>query len=246
MILMQSSRDVVRKQNPNAAATGRLVWNTGFMGTRLGVPPPVERGATYPDVYFVEQGPGVVLPAHFHRENQFQIVMLGDGTFGKKPMQAFRLHYAGAYTPYGPIAAGNDGIGYLTVRATYDPGARTMPDERDELHAVGRKPRDLVSAPIEFGRPARPERRAILGPEPDGVAAWLYELPPGASIEGPDPSGTAGQFLVVLDGEMRASDGKLLPPRSCVFVDSGEGAQTLVATADAALAVLALQFPGQA
>jgi hypothetical protein len=242
MILTRSSRDVVRKQNPNAATSGRLVWNTGYLGTRVGVPPPEERGATYPDVYLVEQGPGVVLPPHFHRENQFQIVMIGAGTFGKKEMQAFRVHYAGAYTPYGPITAGPEGIGYLTIRATYDPGARTMPDARDELHAAGAKPRDLVSAPIAFTRPDRPEHRAVLGPEPDGVAAWLYELPAGASVEGPDPYGGAGQFLVVLDGAMRAADGALLPQRSTIFVGADEAPQTIVA-ADEPLAVLALQFP---
>jgi hypothetical protein len=216
------------------------------MGTRLGVPPPEERGAIYPDVYLVEQGPGVVLPPHFHRENQFQIVMIGAGTFGKKEMQAFRVHYAGAYTPYGPITAGPEGIGYLTVRATYDPGARTMPDARDELHAAGAKPRDLVSAPIEFRRPARAEHRAVLGPEPDGVAAWLYEVPAGTSVEGPDPFGSGGQFLVVLVGEMRASDGRPLPPRSTVFVGADEAPQTIVAGSAAPLAVLALQFPRQA
>jgi hypothetical protein len=247
MIVTRSSSDVKRIANASAAANGRQVWNTGFMGTRLGVPAPDAAGAIYPDAYLVEQGPTVTLPPHFHRENEFQVVLSGSGTFGNEPVQSISVHYAGAYTPYGPIVAGPDGIGYLTCRATFDPGARTMPAALDELRAAGRAPRDLVSEPLEIGpsrRPAtHPECETVLGPESDGLTAWLYRLPAGATVTGPDPAAGGGQFWVVLDGEMRAPDGALLPPRSCVFVSADEPAQHVASAPGTPLAILAMQFP---
>jgi hypothetical protein len=244
MIALRSSRDVTRVLNPNAEKSGRLVWNTGYLGQRCGARPAAPDDL-FPDAYFVEQGPAVVLPPHFHRENEFQAVLLGSGTFGNEAVRAFSLHYAGAYTPYGPITAGADGIGYMTMRARYDPGARTMPFALDELRAAGRAPRDFVSEelPVALAPGATaPECVTVFEQQPDGLGAWLYKLPPGTAATGPDPAGGGGQFWVVLDGELRSGDGTSLPPRSCVFVSADEVAQRVEASA-APLALLAVQFP---
>ena len=36
-----------------------------------------------PTVYLVEQGPNISLRTHFHRNNQFQLFVRGEGSIGK-------------------------------------------------------------------------------------------------------------------------------------------------------------------
>ena len=93
-----------------------------------------------PQCYLVEQFPDSVNPTHFHVQNQFQLFTRGEGTIGRspKPLRAFTVHYAGAYTGYGPIVAGPEGVDYITMRAFRDPGAKFVPQQR-ELMRVGPK-----------------------------------------------------------------------------------------------------------
>ena len=51
-----------------------------------------------PTVFLVEQPPNVSLRTHFHRQNQFQLFVRGDGTIGRHRLQALMVHYAGAYS----------------------------------------------------------------------------------------------------------------------------------------------------
>lgn len=246
MILSRSSTNVQRVQRERARAEGRNVWNTGYLGSRLGGPVPDSVDALYPDAYLVEQGPADVLPAHYHRADEFQVVLSGWGTLGNHPARTPSVHYAGAYTPYGPIVAGPEGIGYMTLRKNYDMGALTMPDALPELRAAGRAPREMVSETLDID-PARPapaelECREVFGRATDGLAAWHYRLPAGASVIGPDPAAGGGQYYLVLAGEMLAADGTPLPPKSCTFVSSDEPPYRLASSATGALDVLVMQF----
>ena len=56
------------------------------------------------------------------------------------------MHFAGAWSPYGPLAAGGDGLQYFTLRNGWDPGARYMefPDNRAALRALPRRHREAV------------------------------------------------------------------------------------------------------
>lgn len=247
MVVTRSSSDV-RRVPGSISRPGHEVWVTGYMGKHIGAALPATEAAMeqlFPDAYVIEQGAGVFGPAHFHRANEFQLIVKGAGTLGRKPVQPYVVHYAGAYTPYGPIDPGPEGIGYLTLRTLYDPGARNLPEHREELHAARRRPRALVSEPLAAGAcPPAVELvcEEIFAPEADGLAALLYRVPPGAAIEGPDPASGGGQYWVVLDGTMRASDGASLPPHSCVFVSRDEPAQRFAA-ASAPADVLVMQFP---
>jgi hypothetical protein len=237
---------VTRVQRERARAEGRNVWNSGFLGSRVGEPVPESREVLYPEAFLVEQGPDDVLPPHFHRADEFQVVLTGWGTFGNHPVQPPLVHYAGAFTPYGPIIAGPEGIGYMTLRKHYDSGVFEMPRALPELRAAGRPARDLVSGRLEIG-PARPapaevERYEVFAPEPDGVAAWHYRLPANASVVGPDPAGGGGQYFLVLAGEMLAADGTPLPPKSCAFVSADEAAYRVASSPASDLDVLVVQF----
>ncbi len=48
-----------------------------------------------PTMFLIEQGPHSKLAAHFHRQNEFQVVVEGAGTFGTHAVQAITVHYAG-------------------------------------------------------------------------------------------------------------------------------------------------------
>jgi hypothetical protein len=247
MILSKSSTAVQRVQREAARAAGRDVWNSGFLGSRAGVPAPASRDVLFPDAYLVEQGPADVLPPHFHRADQFQVFVSGYGTFGNHPVRPPHVHYAGAFTPYGPIVAGPEGIGYMTMRKHFDTGVFEMPQALPELRAAGRAPRDMVSEQLDIA-PSRPparelECRDVFARQPDGLAAWHYRLPAGASAVAPEPADGGGQYFLVLTGEMLAPDGTPLPPKSCTFVSNDEPALRLRATGAHDLDVLVLQFP---
>ncbi len=247
MIVTRSSSDV-RRVPGSISRPGHEVWVTGYMGKHTGAKisdPGAWAEELFPDAYVIEQGAGVFGPPHFHRANEFQLITVGSGTLGRAPVQPYVVHYAGAYTPYGPIDPGPQGIGYLTLRTLFDPGARNLPENREELHAGRRKPRAHVSEQLSVGvarAATKPACEEIFAPEPDGLAALLYHVPPNADIVGPDPAGGGGQFWVVLDGEMTSADGKPLPSMSCVFVSRDESAQR-IASSRVPLDVLLMQFP---
>jgi hypothetical protein len=243
MILSGSSNNVKRVQREAARAQGRNVWNTGYLGSRLGGAVPDSLDVLYPDAFLVEQGPADVLPPHFHRADEFQVVLSGWGTLGNHPVQPPSVHFAGAFTPYGPIVAGPEGIGYMTLRKHYDTGALTMPKALPELRAAGREPRQLVSELLDIAPAVRQlECREVFEPEADGLAAWHYRLPAHTSVLGPDPAAGGGQYFLVLAGEMLAADGTSLPPKSCSFVSADEPAYRVASSASSALDVLVVQF----
>ena len=89
-----------------------------------------------PQAFMVEMGAATApLRTHFHVVDQFQVVVHGGGTLGRHRLGPGAVHYADALHPYGPLAAGPDGLAYLTLRATSDTGAWFTPDRRDDLAA---------------------------------------------------------------------------------------------------------------
>ena len=231
MILTKSSRDVERV--PHRASTPeRETWVTSYFGPSRGAgaatseTPPL--GVLYPVAYLIESPPLSPSEPHFHQAHQFQVVVGGGGAIGKHPVANFSVHYASAYTPYGPISPGTGGIAYMTMRNGFDPGAMRMPQERELLRRGNRKPR------MAFGAPE-------IAPEPDGLGTWHYRVAAGERIAGPSPQQGGGQFWLVMDGELATGAGTL-PRLSCVFVSPDE-APFACAGGPAGCDVLALQFP---
>jgi len=199
-------------------------------------------GTLFPVAFRVEQDPHSVAEPHFHQANQFQVFVAGDGYLGKRDVRPVAVQYADAYTPYGPIVAGDSGISYMTLRNGYDPGAYYMPGARDTLKSFGRKPRALLAEPVEprlaLRAGAAPEFEPIIPAEESGLAAWRLCLAPGTSYTGPDPAQSGGQYWLVVDG----CDGSGLETRSCRFLSADEAALVMTA-GPAGLDVLVLQFP---
>jgi hypothetical protein len=226
------------------AGDGMGFWHTLYLGTtRYNMapgeadPPP---DAVFPMAFLVEQDPGEVANAHFHQADQFQVVVAGEGTLGTHTVRPVTVHFAGAFTAYGPIHAGAAGLTYFTLRNGFDPGARYMlrGENRVALRSVaGRRHREAVAGPLN----ASSDSTVLLGPEPDGMAAWRYRIAPGAGVRGPAPDRGRGQYWLVLDGSLRR-DAAELGPLSCVFADPGDPSFAAIA-GPAGATVLAMQFP---
>jgi hypothetical protein len=203
--------------------------------------------APSPTAFLVEQSAGSTLATHFHLQNEFQVVVAGDGRFGRHAVRAVSVHYAGAYTGYGPIVAGASGLSYFTIRSMFESGAHFVPEARDRLKAGPKVQR--FGEPID---PIGPEQLRAMDaihiddiiPAEDGMLARVLRLPPGAPLPIRHEGASSGQFQMVLGGVLRAEAGPL-GRFEMVFVTSDEADAGLVAGPDGAQ-VLSLQLPPRA
>ncbi len=242
-----ASADAARvNRRRGAAADGVTFWHTLYIGTSRhnmapGTPDPAAE-ALFPMAFLVEQDPGTTANAHYHQQDQFQVVVNGHGTLGTHQIAPVTVHFTAAHTAYGPIRADKtDGVWYFTLRNGFDPGARfmKMPENRVALRSIpGRVHREAVAGPLT---PATTPEETLLGPDADGMAAWRYHLAPGQTVTGPDPASGRGQYWVVVGGEM-VRDKEVLPIRSCVFVYPDDTAFS-AAAGPGGLEVVAMQFP---
>jgi hypothetical protein len=166
--------------------------------------------------------------AHYHQADQFQVIVGGAGRLGTHDVTAGDVHFAGAWTAYGPLRAGGGGLQYFTLRNGWDPGARYMefPDNRATLRRLPRRHREAVGE---------------IAPDADGLCTRRYRLAAGEAVTGPDPGAGGGQFWLLVSGTM-TRDGTHLPARSCAFVHPQDAPFNAVAGVDG-LELLLLQFP---
>jgi hypothetical protein len=206
---------------------------------------PVAPGAASPQAFLVEQDPNTTILTHFHQQNQFQVIIGGSGTLGRHTVEPLLVHYAGAYTGYGPIVCGAQGIQYLTLRAQNDSGAQFMPESRERLlrgpkSHFSSEPIQRLSAEALRGL-ASVQCEDLLPLEEGGLAVKLYRLPPGAQSAGLAPTTGAGQYRVVVSGSLLHEGSVLRSPES-VFLSSDEPDVAMTSGAEGA-EVLLLQFP---
>ena len=201
----------------------------------------VEAGA---EVFMAETGPEDVIEPHFHRVNQFQIVVHGSGSIGKEPVQPAALFYTDGYTPYGPIVAGPEGLAFFTIRAKGEPNVYYMPQSRKELvRKAGRAIiREIdVAVAGEGALNQEVAREPLIEPQEDGLAAFLVRARPGAPVAGAVAQDTAGQCHLLLGGSA-IQEATEFGPLSCLFVPPGDAAPEVLAGAQGCQ-ILVLQFP---
>ena len=239
-------------QLPNGTDT----WITSFIGMNsverraknvgprepVGFPPPLE-----PIAYLVEQGSNMTNPGHYHQADQFQVFLSQGGKFGVKPIDMLTVHYATAFSPYAPIQAAEEKVVYLTLRNGWDPGARWMPQFKEELKASKLPHRSGVGKkPAVFGETGGVaelttlDQQEIIPSSEDGMASTLYQCPAGTQITGPEPSSGAGQYWLVVKGECDFG-GRKLEHYGLSFVAPSEQAVVIRAT-DQPVAILMMQF----
>jgi hypothetical protein len=246
MTLIAAADTARANRRRGTAADGVTFWHTLYLGTTRynmapGMPDP-SPDALFPMAFLVEQDPGSTARAHYHQQDQFQLVVHGRATLGLHEVRPVTVHFTGAHTAYGPIKADpHQGVWYFTLRNGFDPGARfmTMPENRIALRTIqGRRHRESVAGPLPD--PTVPAE-TLLGPDPDGMTAWRHRLARGDSVTGPDPANGRGQYWVVTGGSLM-HDGKPFPKLSCAFVYPDDPPFAAEAGSEGA-EIIAMQFP---
>ncbi len=195
-----------------------------------------------PQAFLVEMpDEGSTIHPHFHDVDQFQVVVGGGGRMGPDAIAPVAFHYADAYTPYGPIIGGKEGLDFFTIRAQCVTGFFPMPAARSKI--VGKPGRNLYGQ-FETGKPlpaaGQSTRETLVTDASDGIKVMGMRLGPNASVAG-EPSLAGNQYYLVCTGAL-IEHGKEAPPRSLINVAPGEATPTLQAGPQGA-EVLFLQLP---
>jgi hypothetical protein len=157
-----------------------------------------------PQVFHVHQLPLNVTDPHFHEVSQFQVFTGGDGRLGRHPVPSRAVHYADAWTSYGPIVAGEHGIDYFTARFRADVGANYMPESRALKQKRSRR---HFTVELSKGDVAPASARSLLPEQEDGLAAYEIGIDAGASLELPRLFGS-GRLMTVLGGSLVTAQGE--------------------------------------
>jgi len=217
-------------------ASGTSSWSTYFMQA--------SKGTRLPQFILIENSPGRVIRTHYHDVDQFQIVVAGSGRFGKHKVAPFSVHFARAYTPYGPITAGSEGLAWLTIRANRDSDrAQYLPEKRENLEKV----------PDRFPWQATAEacfescgEKGGLQPvtefkDENGLGVYYTRLAPFGKAMTPSPKESGGQFIVALRGNVILQGREREAPAMC-FVGPEEESLAVAAGAQG-LDLMVLHFP---
>jgi hypothetical protein len=149
------------------------------------------------------------LGAHFHPVDQFQLLLGGAGSlYQRHAIPPLMLHYADAYTTYGPIFGGAPALQLFTLRAEATDETAYMPADRDQLRYRGR--RNLSVEPATQGtRPTKATAvttTSLFAAGEDGFGASKITAAPAAAFEAPSAAGCSGQYLVVAEGAVEFGD----------------------------------------
>jgi hypothetical protein len=195
-----------------------------------------------PQAFLVTAAPGGVIPPHFHRVDQYQLLFGGGGARYKGrtlPADTLTIHYADAFSTYGPIEAGEDPLEFYTLRAFTDRFIAYMPQERAQLPAT-RRHRNIHRTIPTGHHAGPPSGEALFDAMDDGLAAWRTTLGPAEPVESPAPGGS-GQYCYVIAGSV-VSDGQEFGPRSLAWLRA-ESRLTGASAGSAGCDILFLQFP---
>ena len=175
--------------------------------------------ADQPMAYLVEQAPDALVDPHFHEVDQFQLFIAGGGRIGTHPLAGVVVHYAGAHSPYGPIAAGPEGVNYITLRCRWDRGAQWMPGAAQVLRNLpARRHWAYTTEPLAIGLRGAQGLQAteLHAQQPHLGGASCVMAAAGESVLA-DAAGCAGQFWYVLVGSLLDPNGQTLGADSCIY-----------------------------
>src|SRR5258707_13685728 len=100
MILAVSADEVERATVPRTSVpnernsgSGVILGSANYFGNNRAI----NRG---PQGFYVNFGPNFHISPHFHRVDQYQIVVRGSGRIGTHDLSPVSVHYADGFTPY--------------------------------------------------------------------------------------------------------------------------------------------------
>ncbi len=122
-----------------------------------------------PNSVMLEAAPDFLGPPHYHLKDEFQIFLDSVGTFTNRPVRPpVTVQYNDAWSVYGPFAATEGRLRWLTLREVLDPdGAQWISDRRRRPASPGWRFSSLLlrqrSAEVisdgPASRPGRPHSR---------------------------------------------------------------------------------------
>src|SRR5262245_8606528 len=225
MVLAASFDDAKTKQS-RYEGDGRAIkggsTSTQFFGSR--------DNPNSPWAKLTRLDPGRVSGSHFHVVAEFQVIVDGKGRLGRHDLAPYCVHFARAYTPYGPLLSdGRTGFTFFVLRTRVDMARHRLPNALDELKQVPDHQPWQITHPVTFpslqsgaGSPdtmlqAVPEIR-----DEQGLAVYTLSMKRNAKAQAPDPSEGDGQYVAVVKGSL-LHDGRELKAPAVVFVYPKEG-----------------------
>lgn len=211
MFYFKTKQDAIGGRKLVRSGTGEEHWRTDFLIPQEATP---DSSATSPQAFLIEMTPEEVIQPHFHEVEQFQVFLEGEGRLGRMNdgIKPTVVHYTDAYTGYGPIIASEHGLSYFALRPRKDPGAIY-------LHKEGYRERLQPSLKRHFTVPVIKSTEPVLAhlSQPvveslfdeskyllaDGLGASVVRLGPGQVFTGESTEKTGGQYVVVLQGEVK-------------------------------------------
>jgi hypothetical protein len=172
------------------------------------------------------------------------LIVAGSGWIGKHEVAPLCVHYANAYTGYGPVRAGKDGLSYLVFRLGVDPGAAYLPESRSSMKDVPR--RVVISEVLQsecIDEKHGPLRRAevdAIAAGPDGLCAQLRTISADEAFVLEDDA-RRGRFIYLAQGSATMQD-RELSKGSCIAIGPREGLALRSGRLGAQL--LLMTFPG--
>jgi uncharacterized protein YjbI with pentapeptide repeats len=239
MILAQALAEVRVQRTPRMLPDGQTIWVSRVFPTSDATP-------EMPMASFVEQMAHTIIPTHFHAVNQFQVVVEGQGTLGKRAVHPWTVHYTNGFTGYGPLCAAAAGMAFFTLRNRWDAGGAHYFPAGQSFMQPAPKRHHLVGPLVLSSVAALHSRQQVmcdpvLAQEEDGLAAWFLRLGSSMRAYAPDPAPGGGQYLLVAGGTL-LHDGAVWPRLSCLYVSADTGPFVLQSGAEG-LEILLLQFP---
>ena len=239
MILAQSLAAARAQRTQRVLPDGRAIWVSRLFPASGATP-------ETPTASFVEQLAHTIIPSHFHGVNQFQVLVEGQGTLGKRAVHPWTVHYTNGFTGYGPLCAAAAGLAFFTLRNRGDAGgARYFPAGQSFMQPAPKRHHLVGPLALSSAAALHTQQHAtcdlVLAQEDDGLAAWFLRLGPNMRTHAPDPAHGGGQYLLVAGGTL-LHDGAMLPRLACLYVSADTGPFVLQSGAEG-LETLLLQFP---
>lgn len=158
-----------------------------------------------PTAFLAQYDPGDRSCTHFHAVDQFQILVKGKGQLGRHAVSPYYVHFARAYTPYGPLHADEEtGWTFMTLRTRFDPGAQRLPGALPKLQQVKDRNPWQITTPAAFpARGSGVSLQEISDIKDDrGLFVSSLTMAPGRRTVAPPASNGAGQYVIVVKGSL--------------------------------------------
>lgn len=235
MAKIVSSEDVMAGRVEKTGRSGHRYWRTSFLEPG---------GDQDPQAYLIENSHGATIASHFHDVDQFQVFVRGAGALGQAAVQPYSVHFARAFTTYGPIESRGGGLGWMTLRPRRDLGAKMIDTHREAL--LNEKGRQPWQRTVSFGYPeagaadGQVASQQVLEGEM-GLSVVALTLGPGQTTLAGDPMLATCQYVLVTSGGL-VDGGRQRGELTVIHVGPGEDAIRIKA-GPAGLQCLVLNFP---